>query len=135
MTSLEPIIAAAIVAVIGVLAGATASGLGKNRTAITLLKYGPIAKKAYDIIDPILDQNLHRWKGSQVDQLFRLAINAAGDGALTADEIEELAYHMAQAWLPQKAADKVRALERTARSTEELRTAAKIIAKVDSTFH
>lgn len=135
MTFLEPIIAALVVALIGAAAGAAASGLVRNKTAQTLLKYGPIAKKAYDIIDPVLDQNLRRWKGSQVDLAFKLAIEAASDGQLTKEEIESLAYHMAQAWLPQKAADKLRDMERAARPTLELRTAAKIIAKVNSAIH
>ena len=57
MTFLEPIIAA----VIG--AGVTALTVRFNKTkaASTLLKYGPLVQKAYNIIDPVLDKNMKNW--------------------------------------------------------------------------
>lgn len=128
MSMFEPILAAAI----GAVAGAAAMYVKRNRTAQMLLKYGPIAKRAYDIIDPILDQNLRKWKGSQVDKAFELAIDAASDGTLTSNEIKKLSFHMAQAWLPQKAADKVRELERKTGPAPELLAAAKIASRVNS---
>ena len=119
------------VAAIGAAAGAAAVRINKNKTAKVLLKYGPVVKKAYDIIDPILDQNLRNWHGSQVERAFELSIQAAADGQLSADEIRMISFHMAQAWLPQKAADKARQLEQLSRTTPELRMAAKIIARVN----
>jgi hypothetical protein len=103
MSFLEPILAM----LLGVGAAAAASLIRKNLTASRLLKYGPIVKKAYDIIDPVLDQNLARWDGSKVD----------------------LALDMAKNWLPQVAADKVRAFEASA---PELHAAHLIAAKVDA---
>jgi hypothetical protein len=55
MTFLEPIIAA----ILGSAATALAVYLKKNLTAKAVLKYGPLVQKAYDIIDPVLDKNLH----------------------------------------------------------------------------
>jgi len=128
MTFLEPLIAAAI----GAVAVAFAVLLRNNGQAQAFLKYGGIVKKAYDIIDPILDQNLHHWEGSQVDKAFELTIESVADGALSSDEIKKLAFYMAQAWLPQKAADKVRQLEAMSSPTPELLKAAEISTKVNS---
>lgn len=119
------------VAAIGAAAGAVAVYINKNKAAKVFLKYGPVVKKAYDIIDPILDQNLRNWHGSQVERAFELSIQAAADGQLSADEIRTISFYMAQAWLPQKAADKARQLEQLSRTTPELRMAAKIIARVN----
>lgn len=125
MSFLEPVIA--------VLIGAGITGLAaylkKNIVARNILKYGPIVKKAYDIIDPVLEQNLQRWNGSKVDKAFELAIEAVSDGSLDSGEIKKLAFTMAKDWLPQVAADKVRALEA---SSPELRQAAIIAAQVDA---
>lgn len=132
MTFLEPVIAAAVAALVGAGAGAVAVFLQKNKTSQMLLKYGPIVKKAYDIIDPVLEQNLRNWKGSQVDHAFELAIENVADGKLTKEEIRSLSYAMAQAWLPQKAADKVRQFEKMATPAPELMAAASIAAKVNS---
>lgn len=125
MTFLEPIIAALIGAGTAALAGL----IRKNATATNILKYGPIIKKAYDIVDPILDRNLGRWNGSKVDKAFELSIEAVSDGKLSADEIKKLAFQMAQNWLPQKAADKVRAMEA---SSPQFTAAAQIAAKIDA---
>lgn len=128
MTFLEPIIAA----VIGAAAAALAMLIRNNSGASSILKYGSIVKRAYDIIDPVLDQNLHNWKGSQVDKAFELAIESVADGQLSAEEIKKLAFHMAQAWLPQKAADKVRQLEAASSPAPELLEASRIAAKVNN---
>jgi uncharacterized membrane protein len=128
MTFLEPIIAA----VLGAAATALAMALKKNAAAQAFLKYGSIVQKAYNIIDPVLDQNLHNWKGSQVDKAFELAIEAVSDNHLSAAEIKKLAFYMAQAWLPQKAADKVRALEKLSSPAPELLAAVDIAVKVNN---
>lgn len=125
MTFLEPIIAA----IIGAGATALAVFLKNNLTAVNILKYGPIVKKAYDIIDPVLDQNLARWDGSKIDRAFEMSIESVADGQLTAQEIKKLALDMAKNWLPQVAADKVRSFEESA---TELQIAKVIAAKVDA---
>lgn len=125
MSFLEPIIAA----ILGAGTSALAMLIRKNAKASAILKYGPLVKKAYDIIDPVLDQNLHRWDGSKVDKAFEIAIETVADGQLTGPEIKKLALDMAKNWLPQVAADKVRALESAA---PELSAAAEVAAKVDA---
>ena len=125
MTFLEPIIAS----LVGAATVAIAVFLKENLTAQTFLKYGPIIKKAYDIIDPVLDQNLGRWDCSKIDKAFELSVEAVSDGKLSADEIKHIAFEMAKHWLPQKAADKVRAFQASA---PELRSAAIVAAKVDA---
>jgi hypothetical protein len=125
MTFLEPIIAS----LIGAATVAVAVFLKKNLTVQTFLKYGPIIKKAYDIIDPVLDQNLSRWDGSKIDKAFELSVESVADGKLSPEEIKHLAFEMAKHWLPQKAADKVRAFQA---SSPELRSAAIIAAKVEA---
>lgn len=135
MTFLEPVIAAVVAAVIGAGTGAVAVFLQKNKTSQMLLKYGPVVKKAYDIIDPVLDQNLRKWKGSQVDKAFELAIESVADGKLSKEEVRSLGFAMAQAWLPQKAADKVRQFEKMATPAPELIAAAKIASKVNSVIN
>lgn len=127
MTFLEPIIAA----LIGAAAGALAMYLRKNAGVQSVLKYGSIAKRAYDIIDPVLDQNLHNWRGSQVDRAFELVIESVSDNQLTRGEIKKLAFFMAKEWLPQKAADKVRAFEKLATPPAELIAASKIAARIN----
>ena len=107
MIFLEPVIAA----LLGAGVTALAVFFKKNIAAQMVLKYGPLVKKAYAIIDPILDKNLTNWNGGQLDQAFELAIKAASDGELTEDEIKKIAVHMAASWLPAAAADKVRILE------------------------
>jgi len=125
MTFLEPIIAS----LIGAATVAVAVFLKKNLTVQTFLKYGPIIKKAYDIIYPVLDQNLSRWDGSKIDKAFELSVESVADGKLSPEEIKHLAFEMAKHWLPQKAADKVRAFQA---SSPELRSAAIIAAKVEA---
>lgn len=127
MTFLEPIIAA----LIGAAAGALAMYLRKNAGVQSVLKYGSIAKRAYDIIDPVLDQNLHNWRGSQVDRAFELVVESVSDNQLTRGEIKKLAFFMAKEWLPQKAADKVRAFEKLATPPAELIAASKIAARIN----
>lgn len=125
MSFLEPILAV----LLGAGAAAISGLIRKNLAAREILKYGPVVKKAYDIIDPILDQNLSRWDGSKVDKAFELAIESVADGQLTAPEIKKLAIEMAKNWLPQVAADKVRAFEA---HTPELHVANFIASKIDA---
>ena len=124
MIFLEPVIAA----LLGAGVTALAVFFRKNIAAQMVLKYGSLVKKAYDIIDPILDKNLTNWNGGQVDQAFELAIKSAADGEITEDEIKKIAIYMADAWLPAAAADKVRILEAKG-TTEEQDTVTKLITK------
>ena len=124
MIFLEPVIAA----LLGAGVTALAVFFKKNIAAQMVLKYGSLVKKAYDIIDPILDKNLTNWNGGQVDQAFELAIKSAADGEITEDEIKKIAVYMADAWLPAAAADKVRILEAKG-TTEEQDTVTKLITK------
>lgn len=127
MSFLEPV----FIAGIGAAAGAIAVYIKGNKAARTLLKFGPVVKRAYDIIDPVLDQNLHNWKGSQVDKAFELAIEIAADGEISTVEVKDLAFYMAKAWLPQKAADKVRYLETLSDKPTELVLAEQVAAKIN----
>jgi hypothetical protein len=103
MTFLEPLVAA----VIG--AGITAVTVKFNKTKASkeLVKYGPFAQKAYDIIDPVLVANMKGWKGSEVEAAFQVVAEAVADGALTPAEVKTLASALAKGWLPAKAAEKV----------------------------
>jgi hypothetical protein len=124
MIFLEPVIAA----LLGAGVTALAVFFKKNIAAQMVLKYGSLVKKAYDIIDPILDKNLTNWNGGQVDQAFELAIKSAADGELTEEEIKKIAVYMADAWLPAAAADKVRIVEAMG-TTEEQDIVTKSIIK------
>ena len=124
MIFLEPVIAAFL----GAGVTALAVFFKKNIAAQMVLKYGSLVKKAYDIIDPILDKNLTNWNGGQVDQAFELAVKSAADGELTEDEIKKIAVYMADAWLPAAAADKVRIVEAMG-TTEEQDIVTKSIIK------
>ena len=124
MIFLEPVIAA----LLGAGVTALAFFFKKNIAAQMVLKYGSLVKKAYDIIDPILDKNLTNWNGGQVDQAFELAVKSAADGELTEDEIKKIAVYMADAWLPAAAADKVRIVEAMG-TTEEQDIVTKSIIK------
>jgi hypothetical protein len=79
----------------------------------------------------VLDQNLHKWQGSQVDLAFELVVISVSDGTLTSEEIKNIAFHMAKAWLPQKAADKVRQLEKASGKAPEMFAAAEIAEQVN----
>jgi len=128
MSLLEPVIGAAL----GAAVTALAMFLKSNMTATKLLSYGPLVQKAYDIIDPVLDKNLHNWDGSKVDKAFELAIESVSDGALSAEEIKDLAVHMASSWLPAAAAEKVRTLEKNGMPWEQRKLASDITAKVNT---
>jgi len=128
MFFLEPVIAA----ILGAGVTALAVFFRKNIAAQAVLKYGSLIKKAYDLIDPILDKNLHNWNGGQVDQAFELAVKAASDGELSEDEIKKIALHMAEAWLPAAAADKARLLEASGTSQDQIATADEITSTVSS---
>lgn len=129
MIFLEPVIAA----LLGAGVTALAVFFQKNLAAKMVLKYGPLVKKAYDIIDPILDKNLTNWNGGQVDQAFELAIKSAADGELTEDEIKKIAVYMADAWLPAAAADKVRIVEAMGTTEEQDIVTKSIIKNVNAT--
>lgn len=129
MIFLEPVIAA----LLGAGVTALAVFFRKNIAAQMVLKYGSLVKKAYDIIDPILDKNLTNWNGGQVDQAFELAIKSAADGELTEDEIKKIAVYMADAWLPAAAADKVRIVEAMGTTEEQDIVTKSIIKNVNAT--
>jgi hypothetical protein len=82
-----------------------------NNQKITkaLLKIGPNVAKIYDIIDPILANNLAKWSGSQVDQAFDITIKSFSDGKLTDKEVKNVASYLAEKFIPQVAADKTNA--------------------------
>ena len=129
MIFIEPVIAA----LLGAGVTALAVFFKKNIAAQMVLKYGSLVKKAYDIIDPILDKNLTNWNGGQVDQAFELAIKSAADGELTEDEIKKIAVYMADAWLPAAAADKVRIVEAMGTTEEQDIVTKSIIKNVNAT--
>lgn len=104
--------------------------LQKNGVAQLLLKHGTLIEKAYNIIDPILDNNIHNWNGSQVDQTFELVVESLSDGNLSPSEIKEVAVFMAKAWLPAAAADKVRLLEAAGVPADEAAIADEVTQKV-----
>jgi hypothetical protein len=110
MTFLEPIIAVAV----GVTAALFAARFNKSAASNTLKKYGPLVQKAYNIIDPILDQNMRNWSGSQVDATFEVVVETLADGQLTSAEIKRIATELAAAWLPAVAATKVRNMRKLA---------------------
>jgi hypothetical protein len=119
MTFLEPIIAVAI----GVAATIFAARFNKSAASNTLKKYGPLAQKAYNIIDPVLDQNMRNWSGSQVDATFEVVVETLADGELTPAEIKHIATALAAAWLPAAAATKVREYEKNSGLLPQVKTA------------
>jgi hypothetical protein len=127
MTFLEPIIAA----VVG--AGVTAFVVRFNKTkaATTLAKYGPLATKAYNILDPVLDKNMKNWSGSQVDQAFTVVTEVLADGQLSPDEVKHVATQLAVNWLPAKAADKVRQYEASEKLLPQVAIAAAVADHVN----
>jgi hypothetical protein len=102
MTFLEPIIAAAV----GAIAVAGFNKLSTLRALGTALKYGPLLKRIFDILDPALIMYMNKWSGSETAQAIRLAVEAVGDGKLTGGEIAYVAGKVAELWLPDKAAAK-----------------------------
>jgi hypothetical protein len=119
MTFLEPIIAVAV----GVTAALFAARFNKSAASNTLKKYGPLVQKAYNIIDPILDQNMRNWSGSQVDATFEVVVETLADGQLTSAEIKRIATELAAAWLPAVAATKVREYEKISNLLPQVKTA------------
>tara|TARA_B100000900_G_scaffold389569_1_gene382577 strand:+ start:2742 stop:3131 length:390 start_codon:yes stop_codon:yes gene_type:complete len=128
MTFLEPIIAA----ILGAGITALAVFFKTNGFALAVLKHGNLIKKAYDIIDPILDKNISKWSGSQVDTAFELVIESVGDGKLSQAEIKAIAIHMGKAWLPAAAAEKVRLFEKEDTDEKDITKAEEIITKVNN---
>ena len=123
MTFLEPVIAAAIGAALTYLA----LRLNKVKATQAVLKYGPLIEKAYNVIDPVLDKNLHNWQGSQVDRAIELVVESVSDSKLTSDEVKTIAFYLAKNYLPQKAANKVRQYEAASNVIPQL-TAATVVA-------
>ena len=119
MTFLEPIIAVAV----GVTAALFAARFNKSAASNTLKKYGPLVQKAYNIIDPVLDQNMRNWSGSQVDATFEVVVETLADGQLTSAEIKRIATELAAAWLPAVAATKVRKYEKISNLLPQVKTA------------
>lgn len=119
MTTLEPLLALLIGS--GLTLGATWAA--KAVAARKFLKYGPILARAYDIIDPLLERNMQRWSGSNVEFAIELAIKTVADGKLTPEEIKELTTEAAKRWLPNVAADKVRKYEQLIEQPKQLKAA------------
>jgi len=127
MTTLEPIIALLLGA--GLTAGA--GWLSRLIAARSLVKYGPILARVYDILDPLLERNMRSWSGSDVEFAVDLAIESVADGHLTATELKDLTLEITKRWLPQVAADKVRKYEAMADRPKTL-VAADLLADVVS---
>ena len=104
---------AAIAAVIGSAVTALAVALKATLAGRALIANGDLVKKAFDLIDPVLDKNIQSWNGSQVEKAFELSVDAVSDGKLSQEEIKKIAKHMSDAWKPTVAAEKVRQLENT----------------------
>jgi hypothetical protein len=119
MTFLEPIIAV----VIGAAAAVLATRFNKSTASNALKKYGPLAQKAYNIIDPVLDQNMRNWSGSQVDATFEVVVETLADGELTPAEIKRIATELSTAWLPAAAATKVREYEKLSNLLPQVKAA------------
>tara|TARA_R100001509_G_C4826217_1_gene201630 strand:- start:227 stop:619 length:393 start_codon:yes stop_codon:yes gene_type:complete len=104
---------AAIAAIIGSAVTALAVALKATLAGRALIANGDLVKKAFDLIDPVLDKNIQSWNGSQVEKAFELSVDAVSDGKLSQEEIKKIAKHMSDAWKPTVAAEKVRQLENT----------------------
>ena len=104
---------AAIAAIIGSAVTALAVALKATLAGRALIANGDLVKKAFDLIDPVLDKNIQMWNGSKVEKAFELCVESVADGKLTQDEIKKIAKNMSDAWKPTVAAEKVRQLENT----------------------
>jgi len=131
MTFLEPFLAPILAALVGSGITAGVAWFGRLQWAATILKFGGVIKRSYDILDPLLENNLPRWKGSDVQFAFELAIEAAADGKITASEVKVIAKEMAERWLPQVAADKVRKYSEAVHKPVELIAAQELQKVVD----
>ena len=129
MGALEPIFAF----LVGTCLTLATSSAVKFFAAKRIFKYGPILARAYDIIDPLLEQHMKGWDGSHVEFALELAIKSVADSDLTALELKEIVTEAGKRWLPSVAADKVRKYEGMLESPKEL-LASEILAKaVDGT--
>jgi hypothetical protein len=102
--------------------------VNKKKVTKTLLKSGPAIAKIYDVLDPILADNLSKWDGSQVEDAFSIAVRAIADGKLTDKEVKDSVAQLAQSFLPQAAADKVRTYSKYAQEPVEV-TASKVVGE------
>ena len=123
MTLLEPIAAAVVAAIVT----AGANKVSTLKALGTALKYGPLLKKAFDIVDPVLIQFMHGWSGSQIEKAIQLSVEAVGDGKLTTEEIETVAAKIAELWIPSKAVAKMEKFAAAAETPVGL-AASKLIA-------
>ena len=119
MTAFEPIIAAILGS--GVTAGV--AWIVKKIADHKALEYGPIVARAYDIIDPLLEQHMQAWNGSDVEFAIELAIEAVADGKITGNEIKVAAREASARWLPAVAAEKVRKYITVSDTPAELKVA------------
>jgi 23S rRNA A1618 N6-methylase RlmF len=119
MTAFEPIIAAILGS--GVTAGV--AWIVKQIAEHKALEYGPIVARAYDIIDPLLEQHMQAWGGSDVEFAIELAIEAIADGEITGNEIKVAAREASSRWLPAVAAEKVRKYVTASNPPAELKAA------------
>ena len=110
MTFLESILAAFV----GAIAVAGFNKLSTLKALGAALKYGPMLKRIFDIIDPALVMYMNKWSGSQTKEAIRLAVEAVGDGKLTGGEIAYIADKVAELWLPDKAAAKYEEFKKAA---------------------
>lgn len=119
MSALEPIIAA----VLGSGVTAAVAWLVKKLGNQKILSYGPVLSRAYDIIDPLLEQHMQSWSGSDVEFAIELAIEAVADGEITVNEIKVVAREASNRWLPAVAAEKVRKYVTASNPPAELKAA------------
>ena len=127
MTAFEPIIAAILGS--GVTAGV--AWLVKQLADQKALSYGPIVARAYDIIDPLLEQHMQSWGGSDVEFAIELAIEAVADGEISVNEIRVAAREASDRWLPAVAAEKVRKYVTASEQPTELKVADAIAGHVN----
>ena len=85
---------AAIAAIIGSAVTALAVAIKATLAGRALIANGDLVKKAFDLIDPVLDKNIQMWNGSQVEKAFELCVESVADGKLTQDEIKKIAKNM-----------------------------------------
>ena len=119
MSALEPIIAA----VLGSGVTAAVAWLVKKLGDQKILSYGPVLSRAYDIIDPLLEQHMQSWSGSDVEFAIELAIETVADSKVTANEIKVIAREASNRWLPAVAAEKVRKYVTASNPPAELKAA------------
>lgn len=127
MSAFEPIIAA----VLGSGVTAAVAWLVKKLADKKALTYGPIVARAYDLIDPLLEQHMQSWGGSDVEFAIELAIEAIADGKISPIEIKVAAREASDRWLPAVAAEKVRKYVTASETPVELKAAGALADSVN----